>query len=443
MSSSLEAKITFISAGAGSGKTHRLTEILHRELTSKAIRPAGVIATTFTRKAAAELRERTRAHLLGKDDFALANAMGQARIGTVNSVCGQLIDRFAFEAGRATGQQVLEETQASLMLGKAIDMVLNGTTMSELIKLVNRLSLNEEWKNELKRLVDQIRFNDIPMGLVAGFAASNAKDLLSHFPGPTRQDLTALLKESIREALVQLTAAASTKKNTSAYLSFLRTVDRALASDSASWSDWVKLSKESPEAGLASIIEPVAETAARFGEHPGLHADIARYLDLMFDLAKRALVAYDDDKREMGVLDFADQEHLLLGLLDHPTVIEVLTEELDLLMVDEFQDTSPIQLALFLKLARFAKRVYWVGDIKQAIYGFRGSDTELMRAILDELPKLGANKEVLKDSWRSRADLVDVVNAVFVTAFKKTLSKDEIQLQAKRSDALPGAALAN
>jgi ATP-dependent exoDNAse (exonuclease V) beta subunit len=49
MSAPLKAEITFISAGAGSGKTHRLTKLLHRELTEAGVRPSGVIATTFTR----------------------------------------------------------------------------------------------------------------------------------------------------------------------------------------------------------------------------------------------------------------------------------------------------------------------------------------------------------------------------------------------------------
>ena len=94
--------LRFVSAGAGTGKTYRLTEILHEKLRSKQARPGGVIAMTFTRKAAAELRERVRTALLEKGEFALANAMGQARIGTVNSVCGGLLDRFAFEARSET-----------------------------------------------------------------------------------------------------------------------------------------------------------------------------------------------------------------------------------------------------------------------------------------------------------------------------------------------------
>ena len=136
MTSKMEAHITFISAGAGSGKTHRLTEILHRELTAGGVRPAGVIATTFTKKAATELRERVREHLLKQGSFGLANAMGQARIGTVNGVCGQFIARFAFEAGMSTEQQVLEEAQGEILLARAIDAALDGPGMRELLSLV-------------------------------------------------------------------------------------------------------------------------------------------------------------------------------------------------------------------------------------------------------------------------------------------------------------------
>jgi superfamily I DNA/RNA helicase len=117
---SVLGKLTFISAGAGSGKTHRLTQILHEQLLSGGVRPSGVIATTFTKKAATELRERVRSHLLSQGASSLAHAMGQARIGTVNSVCGSLLGRFAFEAGLATEQQVLEEDQAAIIIGYSL-----------------------------------------------------------------------------------------------------------------------------------------------------------------------------------------------------------------------------------------------------------------------------------------------------------------------------------
>ena len=92
--------ITFISAGAGSGKTYRLTQDLGKLLTedSGEYRPSGVIATTFTKLAASELRERVRQQLNESGQSDLAVKMEQALIGTVNGVCGQLLKRFSFEA---------------------------------------------------------------------------------------------------------------------------------------------------------------------------------------------------------------------------------------------------------------------------------------------------------------------------------------------------------
>jgi len=85
-------------------------------------------------------------------------------------------------------------------------------------------------------------------------------------------------------------------------------------------------------------------------------------------------------------------------------------------MVDEFQDTSPIQLALFLKLSRLARRSVWVGDPKQSIYGFRGAEPRLMKAVMDNSgPMDPAN--IQKNSWRSRQDIVYACNAIFTKAF--------------------------
>ena len=440
----MTGKLNFISAGAGSGKTYRLTQILHEHLSSGAVRASGVIATTFTRKAATELRERVRSHLIRQGAHHLANAMGQARIGTVNSVCGGLLQRFAFEAGLATEQQVLEEAQAALLVRHAIDAVLDGPSVAELIQITRRLGI-DDWRDVLGNLLGKARANDIAPSALSGFARQNAEDLLSHFPAPAKQDISALLLQAIETGMPQLNAAIEVKqvKKTIAYRDLTGALARSLKNGSAAWSDWVKLSKELPEVGLKPVAEGINEVAARYAEHPQLHTDLAGYLERMFDLCARALQAYDVRKREMGVLDFTDQEHLLLKTLDNPAVADTLAAELDLLLVDEFQDTSPIQLALFVKLAGFAKAVYWVGDIKQAIYGFRGSDTELMEAILEALPGMGGEKEILGSSWRSRPPLVKLVNEIFSSAFADSLSPEEVVLKPERTDSLGNAAVAN
>ncbi len=437
------AKIHFVSAGAGSGKTHRLTEILHEKLAGGSVSPAGVIATTFTRKAAAELRERVRSALLAKGEFGRANAMGQAYIGTVNSVCGALIERFAFEVGLAPEQRVLDEGQAKALVTEAMDEVVEESTLTDLVAVAGRLGI-EDWREPLKTLIDQARANDIAAETMPGFAAENADTLFAHFPKVTKDALDKGLIGAIDAALPELQQGADAgRKNTGAYLELARDVRQRLAEGSARWSEWPKLEKAAPEKALMPLAERIAAFAGRYGEHPRLREDITKYLDILFGLSARTFDIYAKRKRDLGVIDFADQEHLFLKALDIDEVAQTMREELQLLLVDEFQDTSPIQLALFLKLAEFAKESYWVGDVKQAIYGFRGSDTALMKAILAALPGLGGETEILGSSHRSRPPLVRLVNAVFSKAFEGELKPEEVELKPVRKELVKGAAFAN
>jgi ATP-dependent exoDNAse (exonuclease V) beta subunit len=122
-------------------------------------------------------------------------------------------------------------------------------------------------------------------------------------------------------------------------------------------------------------------------------------------------------------------------------VTETLREELQLLMVDEFQDTSPIQLALFLKLSQLADEVIWVGDIKQSIYGFRGSDPTLMSAVVNRVTEEGNAPEILEKSWRSRPELVAYANNLFVPAFADTLQPEQVALEPARKKILDDPAV--
>ena len=94
--------LKIISAGAGSGKTFRLTKELVELLNPNnpnRVRANGVIATTFTSKAAAELQERVRTKLLEEGLIAEADELTNALIGTVHGLGVKLLKRFAFEAG--------------------------------------------------------------------------------------------------------------------------------------------------------------------------------------------------------------------------------------------------------------------------------------------------------------------------------------------------------
>ena len=141
-------------------------------------------------------------------------------------------------------------------------------------------------------------------------------------------------------------------------------------------------------------------------------------LGACYETAETALALYADYKRKTGLIDFTDQETMLLDLLESNEDIRAeLAQRLHTLFVDEFQDTSPLQLALFLRLGGLAKRAVWVGDPKQAIYGFRGTDPALMDAVLRSLGDKRVPANILSTSRRSRPDLVHLVNAHFCSGF--------------------------
>jgi ATP-dependent exoDNAse (exonuclease V) beta subunit len=433
--------LRFISAGAGSGKTYRLTELLHQMLEDGRVRPSGILATTFTNKAAAELRERVRSHLIHKERYTLATAIGQARIGTVNSVCGNLLSRFAFEAGMPVEQRVLDVPRATQILNEAIDEVIEGKTLTELLTVARRLSLDkvaygdeeDPWRTALREIVNQARTNAIGAEQLRTMGARNAEQLLKFFPKPTERDLDAALRLAIEAALpiVRLAVDTNGKKNTAEYLKQLEAFERALRDGDYQWAQWPRLANCRPESKLRAAVQAVTTAASEHERHPLLHQDLRHYLGTLFSLGADVLDLYRARKRQLGAVDFADQESELLEILDLPDVADTLAAELDLLMVDEFQDTSPIQLALFIKLARCAKHVVWVGDVKQAIYGFRGGDAALMAAVLNGLPALEGEKETLPDSWRSRPALVDFVNEIFGGVFEG-LAPADVHLQPQR-----------
>ncbi len=436
--------IHFISAGAGSGKTYRLTQKLRELLESGQVSPAGVIATTFTRLAAGELKERVRTALIEAGQLGVANRMEQALIGTVNGVCGELLVRFTFEAGMPPDLQVLEEAQGDMLFYQAIEQALAGNTLlirqmntaCHRLQIVDRRSKALLWRQEVKKIADAARANNQSPEDIRHLGQASADALLAYFPATTRRDLDRLLLNAIEEAIDGIDTGKDTTDKTRDYLSLITGIRAALYKERATWAEWIKLgkngAKDGPGAKSKPFAEPIANIAIDYAKHPRLHADIRFFGEQVFAIAADSLASYQQLKTQKGLIDFVDQEQRLYQLLDHPTVQETLREELQLLMVDEFQDTSPIQLALFLKLSRLAAQVIWVGDIKQSIYGFRGADPALMEAVVRQVTADGNAPEILDTSWRSTPELVAYVNQLFLPAFAESLQPKQVALKPAR-----------
>lgn len=423
--------LKLISAGAGSGKTYRLTQEMTDLLTSGAARPSGIIATTFTKRAAAELKERVRVKLLREGMTQEANELKNALIGTVHGLGVKLLKRFAFEAGVSPQVDIIADEDHQRLFNLSMAAVIKVETIEEIEELCDKLGLSLDgekfnWRKEVLRVVDIIRGNNFDAAAIAKSKQKSWEELAKILPPLNKTVTTESFRSRLRIALSETIAALEANEDvdaTKVTATGKNTLKRLLGQlNRKGYLPWYELCKlanfKAKGVGAKSrdLVDPVVEIGQL---HPALSAfqnDLRRYQNLIFDCAEAAIAEYDKYKKNRGRIDYTDMEVLVLGLLDNPAVQATLRRELDLLMVDEFQDTSPIQLALFLRLSELAKQSVWVGDPKQSIYGFRGAEPRLMKAVMNANGPVDP-KNIQKRSWRSRADIVYACNAIFTSAF--------------------------
>ena len=417
--------ITFRHAGAGSGKTFSIEQDIGTRLASGDLEPGRLVAVTFTNRAADELLERIGSGLLKRDRPDLAARLDQARIGTVNSVCGRLLQDLCFDLGQSPAQRVIVERDRQSLLNEALDDSLTPAETAGLNAVAARLSI-DGWQSVVRSLVDAARSNAFQAPDLAQFAEDSVAELVAVLP-PVDGSITEVrLREEVWKALE---AARRWVKPTKMLQESIDKMERMLRSEPLSWEDWVRISKLESGKKEAVILDLAREYGAQVLKCAGFRGDLATLIHGLFGAAARALDAFAQLKAGRGLVDFVDQEHLMFRALADDGTRERLRPRLGLLVVDEFQDTSPIQLALFARLASLADKVLFVGDAKQAIYGFRGSDPRLCLDVIRSVAAGGGRLENLSDSWRSRPGLVHLANALFTQPFAHLLTAEQVQLQ--------------
>jgi ATP-dependent exoDNAse (exonuclease V) beta subunit len=162
---------------------------------------------------------------------------------------------------------------------------------------------------------------------------------------------------------------------------------------------------------------PRLPAAVLDGEASEGQLEAAGVCALLGELLERFGLAYDELKQARSAVDFDDLELLAQRLLlEREAVRAAWAERFELLMVDEFQDTNPRQLAILHALDR--ENLFTVGDELQSIYGFRHADVSLFCERRDRLQERGGTLP-LTHNFRSRGELLDVVNAVFAERFPR------------------------
>ncbi len=441
---SLLNTIELISAGAGTGKTYRLTERIVEEVTS-GVEPDRIMATTFTVKAAAELRERVRESLARQGRADLGIRIDDAYVGTVHSLCFRLLKEYAIDAGISPDIEVLPEGDADRIFNIAVETAVESVA-DKLEPIAYRMSRTGagsgnaregDWRDDVRAIVGSARANGIAPAELRGHAAETIAlwetVVSTEGPPPTVQALI----EAATGAVEQLDAIEKPFKGTQEVTDSLRQfLAESSRETSVPWKWWLGLAGTTPKRDAEGILDHVHAIARRVCETPQFLEDFQTLVEGVYACAAEALDLFSEYKRARGLTDFDDLETSLLSLLtDSTDVQQGIRERIDVVMVDEFQDTSPMQLALFLELHRITGRSVWVGDPKQAIYAFRGTDPALMTQVADLID----SRETLSRSWRSRQAILDATNAIFTQALYDTpREKVELTLPDQRSEAGQG-----
>ncbi len=147
--------------------------------------------------------------------------------------------------------------------------------------------------------------------------------------------------------------------------------------------------------------------------------------------------AFAAEKRERGIIDFNDMEHLALQIFNtDKSVAESYRQKFKFIMVDEYQDTNGVQEEIVGKIVG-ERNFFAVGDVKQSIYRFRNADPEIFLQKYEEYPKLkpdelkeetdGRHIDLAKN-FRSRRQIINAVNAIF----RRLMTKEAMEIEYDR-----------
>lgn len=423
---------TLVVASAGSGKTHRLTGEVTASISPDAVDPVrleGLVAVTYTRKAQAELAARIRRSLIEAGGFDDAARLPVAYVGTVHSVSMRLVEEFAIDAGLSPFLEVLPD-DGGRRLRAAIETAVDGATLARIDRLSRRLDigldsriLRHDWIRRVAEIMDLARGNRIAPDALPAMAARSADGLLALLPAPADdadvETLDANFDRELELAIERISAGGDSTKVTADATARLGDIARRRHQGDVRWCDWAWASQVGTRVGVRSrqAVAMVGIAAAAYPRHPGFHADLRAFLTTLYDVARTALDGFSAFKADRRLVDYLDMIDRALTLTEDPDVAGELAARLELIVVDEFQDTSPLQLALFMRLHALSRRSVWVGDSKQCIFEYAGADPALMDAVATWVDRHGGATETLGRNFRSRPELVRAYGALFAGSF--------------------------
>jgi ATP-dependent helicase/nuclease subunit A len=399
-----------VRAGAGTGKTTVLVERFVQAVRADGVPVEGILAITFTEKAAAEMKARVRARFMELGLRDEARAAEAAWISTIHGFCSRVLRAHALSAGIDPAFRVLDELESERVATDAFDAAL-GTFMGE---------GEDPQRIEMVAAYTPDRLRDMVRTAYARLRSrGERRPSLEEARPVDPAGEHAALEGAAQAALSELRSLPESASSTAAMKALERCLDvlgRLPEHQLAEPADLDKLSF----AGRSKALCSAACDDYRHAHAAYLALCTARreYLDhtmlrVLLDLYGER---YEAGKRRRSGLDFEDLELIARDLLvAEPALREQYAERFAHVLVDEFQDTNPLQNELLEQLGR--DNLFRVGDERQSIYGFRHADVEVFRGHWDEAAADG-RAESITVNFRSRGEVLDAIDLAFERAWE-------------------------
>lgn len=443
--------ITYISASAGSGKTYELTERLKKAILGGECKPEEVILTTFTKAAASEFKAKAKAKFYEVGKTEAANRLDQALIGTVDSVANVFVNRYWYLLGISPKLNVIKEEDEKVFIAESLSNLPTKEqndffhNFAELFKIPEiheggiKYGIDYGfWKEDLKKIFNASRsyaIKDFSDSITASKRLIESVSLSCSKLDFNRDELLSRLDELDAISNADKTTAARDTRiaETDRFRKVVKNKESTQLDIGIALSEMITKGKFSTKGYQNSTAYQELELASnKIWTCEEVRELQFTYITHLFDIANRWQDKYLKYKKEQHIIDYTDMEEYLWKLItkdEYKTAQDDISKTYKYLFVDEFQDCSPTQIKIFDRLSDLVEQTIWVGDYKQAIYGFRGSDTALVKAVTDRIEKLNKKpNETLGTSHRSWPPVVDVCNGIFVPAFSDILREEEVRL---------------
>ena len=420
-----------VSASAGSGKTAVLVERLCQLVLKDHISIDSILAMTFTKDAAAEMKARLLSKLKEQPqtEYILQQMalLETASISTIDSFCLSIVQNYYYKIpiSYTMSKQTASSAQTRIAFENAYKHAIEALDLNEYTQLKMYFHSFGKTEEDIQKYIEDI------LAILNSKSEEDAKVWIKNiqasytYLNPTLMEYAlkyfhnhCLAMSEILDEVIPMISKSEDYEIKQDYLS--KCLNASTYSDfKAQFELYLKNT-----IGFKKTIDKVdySKYQTSFKEHETSIVenlfdeefylkDIQSHkhlIDTLFELTNKVKLYFQLEKKKMEVIDFNDMEHFAYQLLQDPMIKEEMYNKYQMILVDEFQDTNELQEKIIASFCH-ENNVFRVGDIKQSIYGFRQANPKIMQNWM-KMKDINNTPLLMQENYRSNASVIEFNN---------------------------------